>query len=312
MKIIDTHCDLLYQMFRNPKVQFEQGDGEADVSYSRLKKAGVVLQWFAIYLPDDPRYYSFEHVLACIDLFRTRIAACPQVHVVRNREDLSTSLAEGKLGVMLTLEGVEGLAANISHLRTAYDLGVRSIGITWNHANWAADGVGEPRLGGFTLRGKAFVQECDRLGIVLDVSHLSEKGFWELCELSPRPFIASHSNAYQICAHRRNLKDDQIRAIIQKKGRIGITFVPAFVRPEEPQIKDLLLHIDHICSLGGEERIGFGSDFDGMDDKIPGLEHPAHYSRLADELHKRYTNEQAERFLFGNWNSYLLQNLPEA
>lgn len=312
MSIIDTHCDLLYKMFLDRKVQFAEGNGGADVSYTRLVKAGVVLQWFAIYLPDNPAYYSFDHVLTCIDLFRTRIAACPQVEFIKSRQDFDKLLKDKrKLGAMLTLEGVEGLAANMGNLRTAYDLGVRSIGITWNHANWAADGVGEPRQGGFTVRGKQFINECDRLGIILDVSHLSEKAFWELCEQSSRPFIASHSNAYRICPHVRNLKDDQIRAIIEKNGRIGITFVPAFVRAEHPQIKDLLLHIEHICSLGGENCVGFGSDFDGTDLKIPGLENPAHYCQLVDELHKRYTTEQAERFLSGNWKTYLLKNLPE-
>lgn len=311
MKIIDTHCDLLYKMFLNRSVSFTEETEGVDVSYSRLKQSGIALQWFAIFLPPNPAYHSIEQVLTCIDLFRSRIAAHPEISLILSREDWSKALAEGKMGVMLTLEGVEGLTGNMAWLRIAYHLGVRSIGITWNPANWAADGVGEPRNGGFTTQGKKMVRECDRLDILLDVSHLSEKAFWELNDLSSRPFIATHSNSYRICPHPRNLRDDQIQLLIRKHGRIGLTFVPQFVSDSGPAISDLLKHLDHVCSLGGENIVGFGSDFDGIESKIPRLEHPGHYGNLVEELYKHYNSGQVQRFLFGNWNSFLLAQLPE-
>ncbi|MCZ4142781.1 dipeptidase, partial [Escherichia coli] len=131
---------------------------------------------------------------------------------------------------LLTLEGVDGLEGNLFYLQLCYEMGIRIVGLTWNYANWAADGVMEQRGAGLTEKGKALVGRCNEIGMLLDVSHLTEKGFWELTELSERPFIASHSNSYEVCPHVRNLKDDQIRAIVARNGRVGLTFVPWFVK----------------------------------------------------------------------------------
>src|SRR5690606_34269437 len=124
----------------------------------------------------------------------------------------------------------------------------------------------EPRGGGLTARGRELVAECNRLGIALDVSHLSERGFWELMERTQDAPIASHSNAKALCSHPRNLTDEQIHAIIKTGGRIGITFVPYFLRAGGgAAIDDVLRHLEHICSLGGAGHVAFGSDFDGID-----------------------------------------------
>lgn len=311
MRVIDSHCDLLSKMLRHPEIDFKQESIYADVSFPRLNKAGMALQFFAIYLSERSGHSPFQNVLAMIDLFHTRIAAHPGVAVVKTRSDWQTVSQSGKLGALLTLEGADGLEGSMTNLRVVYHLGVRCLGITWNYANWAADGVLEPRGGGFTNQGRQLVQECSRLGMLLDVSHLSEKGFWELTELTQKPFVASHSNAYGICPNPRNLKDDQIKAIDAMGGMVGLSFVPRFIKPSEPAIKDLLLHIDHFCALGAEERIGFGSDFDGIEHPVPGLEHSGHYDRLANELYKRYRAEEADRFLYGNWHRFLQEHLPD-
>ena len=123
----------------------------------------------------------------------------------------------------------------------------------------------EQRNGGFTERGRQLIEQCHRTGIILDVSHLSQAGFWEMAELTQGPVIASHSNAYSICPHPRNLSDEQIRALIALNGMIGITFVPWFIRSGVERVtpEDVLPHIEKICELGGEKHIMFGSDFDG-------------------------------------------------
>lgn len=311
MKIVDSHCDLLDKMVQHEEVDFRQDSLYADVSFPRLHKSGVALQCFAIFLSDKKEAATFARVLQGMDHFYRKIISHPQVVFVKSQQDLAAVTEGDKIGAMLTLEGADGLEASLVNLRTAYYMGVRMLGLTWNNANWAADGVMEPRKGGFTVKGKQLVKECDRLGVLLDVSHLSETGFWELTELSSRPFVASHSNAQAVCPHPRNLTDDQIKAITVAGGIIGITFVPWFVKASEPSIKDILLHIDHVCSLGGVRHIGFGSDFDGIDSHISGLEHPGHYTRLANELYKRYSPEEAEEFLFGNWRRYLSENLPK-
>lgn len=311
MKIIDSHCDLLLKMFLDRDINFQEEWPGVDVNFSRLRQGNIALQWFAIFLPANPAYHSFENVLTYIDLFRTKIANHPGVAMIENRNDWTQALANKKIGAILSLEGVEGLCGRMEWLRIISYLGVRSIGITWNPANWAADGVGEPRNGGFTEKGKQLIEECNRLNLMLDVSHLSEIAFWELAECSSRPFAATHSNCYAVCPHPRNLNNEQIRYLIQSGGRMGITFVPQFISEQSPTLSRLLHHIDHICSLGGERTVCFGSDFDGIDNKVPGLEHPGDYYKLVEELEKRYSNQQVHQFLFGNWHSFLLNQLPE-
>jgi membrane dipeptidase len=309
VKIIDAHCDLLDKLSQQPDLEFKQDNKLSDVSFPRLHKAGVAVQCFAVFISDRPRL-TFEQLLEGFDQFHQKIATHENVHFIKTRKDLGRASSGGKLGAILTLEGADGLEASMLYLRTAFYLGVRLLGLTWNHANWAADGVMEPRKGGLTIKGKQLVRECAKLGMILDVSHLGEKGFWELTELSSRPFVATHSNAQSVCAHPRNLTDAQIRALILCGGIVGLTFVPWFVKASEPSVKDILTHIDHICSLGGSRHIGFGSDFDGISYHIPGLEHPGHYDRLANELYKHYPSGEADDFLFGNWNRFLMENLP--
>lgn len=309
MRIIDAHCDLLDKMALHPEMEFKQDSLYADVSYPRLHRAGVGLQCFAVFISDRERI-TFERLLEGFDLFYQKIASHENVQCVRTKQDLEMAWTKGKLGALLTLEGADGLEGSMVYLRTAFYLGVRMLGLTWNQANWAADGVMEPRKGGLTVKGKQLVRECNKLGIIMDVSHLGERGFWELTELTTKPLAATHSNAQALCSHPRNLTDDQIKALIIAGGVIGLTFVPWFVKSSEPAVKDILNHIDHICSLGGARHLGFGSDFDGIGYHIPGLEHPGHYERLANEIHKRYTPAEAEGFLAGNWNRFFMDNLP--
>ncbi|WP_010269313.1 dipeptidase [Paenibacillus senegalensis] len=311
MKIIDAHCDLLYKMYLDRSISFTDNKDGVDVTFSRLIDGNIALQWFAIFLPSDPSYHHFDNVLTYIDLYRSRIVNHPQMAMIESRNDWIKALAENKIGAMLSLEGVEGLGGRLEWLRIAAYLGVRSIGITWNPANWAADGVGEPRKGGFTVQGKNLIRECNRLKLMLDVSHLCETAFWELAELSNRPFAATHSNCYSLCPHPRNLTNEQIMYLVRSQGRMGITFVPHFVSERSPDLTRLLHHIDHVCSLGGEHILCFGSDFDGIDNKLPHLEHPGQYQNLVEELEKRYTNQQVQQFLFGNWHTFLLEQLPE-
>src|SRR5690606_9299847 len=141
---------------------------------------------------------------------------------------------------------------------------------------------------------------------------LSETGFWELDELSDKPFIASHCNASQICPHPRNLSDEQISSIINREGVMGITFVPPFVDKSMPVSMDkLLLHLDHVCALGGSRNVGFGSDFDGISEWIVGLEHTGKYPMLVELLQKHYSEEDVEHFIYKNWYNFYLKHLPE-
>lgn len=309
MRIIDSHCDLLSKMLLDPSIDFKCIQPEVAVNLPRLQQVNMALQFFAIYIPEKVDGMHFEPILECIDLFYQKIAAHPKIAFIQDRDDLEQAIQAKKLGALLTLEGVDGLMGSMRNLRIAYYLGVRCMGITWNYANWAADGVLEARNGGFSAKGKKFVKECNHLGILLDVSHLAEAGFWQLMELSQAPVLASHSNTFELCPHPRNLSNEQIKAIITKKGMMGLTFVPWFVKSVNPQISDLLLHIDHVCALGGENQLGFGSDFDGIEIFMPNLEHMGQYDNLANELLKKYPAILVEKLLFGNWMSFLQRSL---
>jgi membrane dipeptidase len=309
MRIIDSHCDLLSKMLLDPLVNFNSMQSNVAVNLPRLQHVEMALQFFAIYIPEKIDGMRFEPILECIDLFYQKIAANPAMIFVRNQDDLEQVIQENKIGALLTLEGVEGLIGSLRNLRIAYYLGVRCIGITWNYANWAADGVLETRNGGFSLKGKKFVKECNHLGILLDVSHLAEAGFWQLLEMSQEPVLASHSNTFELCPHPRNLSNEQIKAIIARKGMMGLTFVPWFVKSVNPQISDILLHIDHISGLGGENHVGFGSDFDGIETFIPNLEHVGQYEHLVNELLKKYTATFVEKLLYENWMTFLKNSL---
>ncbi|MEC0231487.1 dipeptidase [Paenibacillus alba] len=313
MRIMDGHCDALTKLYVNPKLEFGREEQELDVSYPRLKQAGVKVQCFAIYLSDSIQQPTFEHILQMVDLFYRQIGRHPGMHVIQTREDWHLVEAGERIGAILTLEGLDALAGNMMYVRILQQLGVRSMGLTWNYANWAADGVMEPRKGGFTRKGKQMLKELETMGIIVDVSHLSTTAFWELIELYNKPFIASHSNAQKICPHPRNLSDEQIKAIIQCKGTIGITFVPYFVDSANltVPISALLKHIDHVCSLGGEGQLGFGSDFDGIEQWVKGLRHVGQYENIIEALCKNYRESQVEAFLYGNWRNFMLTSLPK-
>ncbi|WP_424765677.1 dipeptidase [Paenibacillus sp. sgz302251] len=313
MKIVDFHCDVLYKLLLDEELTFQSSrPGQLDVTYERLKTAETVLQTFAVYVPQSMNG-RLEPIMESLDRFHQLVLTSGDMEWVRSSGDLERCEKEGKIGALLSLEGVDGLQGQMSLLRILYQLGVRAAGLTWNHANWAADGVMEPRGGGLTAKGRQFVEECNKLGIMIDVSHLSEQSFWDVAELSIKPIIASHSNAKAICDHPRNLTDEQIIKIMAMQGMIGVTFVPWFVSSAETvTVDDVIRHIEHICKLGGEEHIMIGSDFDGIDRYVECLTHPMEVSALQEALIKRYSIKQTEQFMSGNALRFLKENLPKS
>lgn len=312
MQIWDGHCDVLAKMLERPELGFN--DPGLDANRDRLRCGGIRMQTFAIFVSDRTPKPTMDDALESIRLFQERILTAPSYVSIRSQQDVARLVADPQLtGAMLTLEGADVIEGSSAHLRALYDLGVRAVGLTWNDANWAADGVRAPRAGGLTAKGKQFVQECNESGMILDVSHLAEAGFWELCELSRRPFYASHSNAYAICPHPRNLKNDQIEALFRQGGIMGLTFVPYFLRKgRDVVIDDVLRHVEHVCGLGGERQLTFGSDFDGINEWVQGLEHAGCYPRLIEALLRRYSETQVMGFLWENARQFFSSALPAA
>lgn len=317
MNIIDTHCDVLLKLQLRKRESFEsektllqfKDAAELQANLHRLKQGNVKAQFFAVfidsYIPSDEKW---QHALEQIDLFYTEVLEKnPEMKHITNWQDLR-NLKDGEIGAILTLEGADAFGNDLTKLNHLYRLGVQSIGLTWNNSNLCADGVGEPRGGGLTMLGKEVVALNNEHGVFTDVSHLSIAGFWDVMELADYP-IASHSNARAVCDHPRNLHDDQVRALFAKGGLMNVVFAPSFIKKDAKvaTIPDLIKHIDHLCELGGEKLIGFGSDFDGISGQyVKNLENSSNYPSFINELLKKYSEDQVRGFAYKN----LLHNLP--
>ena len=186
--------------------------------------------------------------------------ACPELRVVRTRDDLDETLAGGPIGIVLHFEGCRPLRGEVEPARTFHRLGVRSAQLTWNVRNELASGIAERDPGGLTDAGRELVAELEQLGVLVDVSHLAEPGFWDVIEVARRPVVASHANSAAVWAHPRNLTDAQVRAVAATGGYVGICFFPAFIGPE-PTLRRLLDHVDHFAELVGCDHIAVGPDY---------------------------------------------------
>lgn len=306
MKVIDLHCDVLMKLY-DAKGQLAFKDAkELDTNYEKLVEGKVFAQAFAIFI--DPRINADEKFQAALDqiyyFYEEVLGKNPQMKLIKEWADLN-SLKNGEIGAILTLEGVDAIGNDLKKLTILYELGVRSIGLTWNNANLAADGVGEVRGAGLTTFGKEIVQFNNARKIFTDVSHLSESAFWDVYD-EAKYLIASHSNAKAICDHPRNLSDQQATAMFNRNSMIHVVYYPQFVKSEgNVSIDDLIRHIDHFCSLGGVGLIGLGSDFDGISDKINRLEDAAKQQNFINELLKRYSEDEVKGFAYQNFLNHL-------
>lgn len=306
MHVIDLHCDALFKLWESNGTLSFYDSPELDTNLTRLKKGKVKAQAFAIFVdPSVPQHQQFHAALAQVDYFYEEvIRKHPEMKMIKEWSDF-IELKEGEIGAFLTLEGVHVIGNEMMKLRILHNLGIRSVGLTWNSANLAADGVEEPRGGGLTAFGKEVVQFNNEQKLFTDVSHLSEQSFWDVMEIAKFP-IATHSNTKKYCDHPRNLTDEQITAMFEKGGMIHVVYYADFVKTGEPAtISDLIRHIDHLCSLGGVKKIGLGSDFDGFSTKIKGLEDASKTQNLINELLKYYREEEVRGFAYENFLNHL-------
>jgi membrane dipeptidase len=306
LKLYDAHCDVLYKLFMNPALDFANSP-ELQVNLERLEASRTKVQLFAIYVPESVHPdLKFEAALRMADLFYEKVLKPhPKIKLVKDRAEID-QLADDEIGAVLTLEGCDAIGQDLLKLRTLLRLGVRSVGLTWNYGNYVADGALEERGAGLSRFGRQVVHLLNETKTACDVSHLSEQGFWDVMEGADHVF-ASHSNCYALCRHPRNLRDEQIKALIGRDTVIGVTFVPEFLsgKKDSASISDVIRHLEHICSLGGENHVGFGSDFDGIEFTVKKLEGNEQYENLLNELQKYYTDIQVRKFLFGNMASRL-------
>ncbi|MFA9458642.1 dipeptidase [Halalkalibacter sp. AB-rgal2] len=303
--VADSHCDALLKLWEQPLRNFQHSK-EIDANYERLIQGNVKVQFFAIFVePWIKQDQKFQVVLEQVDHFYNQVLTQPRMKHIKSWQEIN-DIQPNEIGAVLTLEGVDAIGDDLNKLSILRHLGVLSVGLTWNQANLAADGIGEDRGAGITSFGKEIVHFVNENQMLTDVSHLSVAGFWDVIELAHKP-IASHSNAKRLCNHRRNLADDQIKALIKKDGYIGIVFHPLFLADNgHASISHIIEQIDYFCSLGAANHIGFGSDFDGIPSYVSGLEHSGHFYQLGEELEKKFSSSFLEKLFYKNIKHFLI------
>ena len=311
--LIDSHCDTILQwMGVDPFTGSERGGlsfGERNtagqIDIPRMNEGGVDAQIFAVYT--QPQYkegpLALKRAMQMIVVFQTEIGKYPdKVTFAKKTDDIYKAKKEGKIAAFLSLEGGEPVCGDLGVLRMMHRIGVRCITLTWNQRNMIADGAGERRTNsGLTNFGVQMIEEMNQLGMLIDVSHLSDSGFWDVIKTSKKPIIASHSNCRSLSNHPRNLADEQIEAFGKNGGIIGVVFSPGFIDrdPAKQTVDRLLDHIDYIKDIIGIEHIGIGSDFDGFPGLPKGLEDVTKMPNITKGLLKRGYSEQDVKKILG-------------
>ena len=282
MKFFDLHCDTITECYLKNKFL---KNNDLDVS---LDKADFLEEWvqvFAIWMPDELRGRDAEDYYEKV--------------LLKYNEELNDAK---NVKSILAVEGASALGGNLENIEKLYADGVKIVTITWNKENELASGCFSENDAGLTAFGKEAIKEMVKRKIVPDVSHLGEKGFFDLCETTDFPFIASHSDAERINSHPRNLKDEQIKIICQRKGLIGLNFYNRFLG-EGNSVEMLIKHAEHILSLDGEDSLALGSDFDGcsINPEIKGIEK---MQNLYHSFEKHFGKKLAEKIFFENAERY--------
>lgn len=284
MKFFDLHSDTITECFKQNKSLLEN---DLDIS---LRKGEYLEKWtqvFAIWMPDEIRGKDAEEYYGKVfSKYRKEL------------ENVKT------VTPILAVEGASVLNGNLENIEKLQKDGVRIITLTWNKDNELGSGCFSEIDNGLTSFGEEAVREMVKRKIIPDVSHLSEKSFYDLCETTDFPFIASHSDAYAVNPHVRNLKDEQIKVVVQRKGLIGLNFYNKFLG-EGDSLKMLIKHAEHILSLGGEDILAMGSDFDGcaINEELKGVDK---MGSIYSAFDKCFGTKITDKIFYENANTYLL------
>ena len=338
--IFDGHNDTLLSYFNKDRgdSSFRERTDKGHIDFPRAKEGNFAGGFFAVFSansgdledvmtmsdaelnelmqkPLPPR----EHLPALSDtmamaaiLFRIERDLAGEFKVVRNIAELKNTISAGKMAAIFHIEGAEAIDKDFNSLEVLYQAGLRSLGIVWSRPNIFAHGVpfafpNDPDIGdGLSDLGKELVKVCNELGIMIDLSHLNAKGFWDVAALSDAPLVATHSNVHAICSSPRNLLDSQLEAIKESDGMVGLNFATSFLSPDGSKSLDLKLevmirHINYLVEKLGIDRVGFGSDFDGANisnhiKDVSGL--PNLMSALSQA---GYRQEDLEKIAYKNW-----------
>jgi len=322
--VVDTHCDTLkclmptFTLPRNSQWDDRSNVGmgvRSDLGHidiPRLKEGGVDCQVFAISsVRNRTRPYALRTAMEMIDIFYRECEKHKEaITPATTHGDIMKAVKKGKVAAMLSIEGADVIEGKIGLLRIFHRLGVRMVGLVHSLRNELADGVADDRTkGGLSELGVQAVEELDRLGTLIDVSHLSDAGFWDLMDIAKGPVMASHSNSRAVCHHPRNMTDEMIEAMADRGGVMGMNFAPSFVHPTQATVQGVVDHIDHIVNLVGPDHVGLGSDFDGIPYTPVGLEDVTRMPNITAELVERGYSEEDVRKILGENHLRLIKEV---
>jgi membrane dipeptidase len=348
LPVFDGHNDLLLRLWRaDPETReamWLTGDGHGHLDLPRMRRGRFAGGFFAVYVPSSDGPLDMDALMAnppydaplpdpipLADaqavalgmvgiLFAMERAAKGAFRVCRSAEEVDACFEDGTIAAILHMEGAEAIDPGLDALHVFHAMGLRSIGPVWSRPTAFGHGVPfrfprSPDTGpGLTDAGKALVRECDALGVMIDLSHLNEKGFDDVAAISTAPLVATHSNAWDVTNSTRNLTDRQLDIIAERDGMVGLNFATGFLRPDGKRDPDIgwdpiLRHLDHLISRLGETRVGLGSDFDGA--TIPdGIGDAAGLPALQDALRSHgYDDALMERICHRNWRALLARTI---
>ncbi len=299
---VDAHCDTIVKLCGRGGELREAPCMQLDLK--RLEIFPGAVQFFAVWL--DPIYYpiAMRQTMKYIAFYHRQMEKnAESIRHVNTFADILQNKECGRHSAVLSLEGGEALEGELSALEIYHQLGVRAMTLTWNHRNTLADGAAENITGGgLTHFGREVVREMEQLNMLVDVSHLSDAGFWDVERLAQKPFIASHSNARAVCSHARNLTDDMLRALAAKGGVAGLNFYPDFLRENgDAGIDEIICHSSHMLDVMGEDHVGLGSDWDGIGTTPVDLRHTGELAALFARMEQEFGAEIAEKLREGNF-----------
>lgn len=311
---IDMHCDTLGVCLRGDTDIFELDGTMLDIK--RMAAAGQAAQFFAVFfrpegetlpsgalMPSDDEFFDLHRNL----LLDSIAAHGESLALARSAGDIERNRVLGKISAVLTLEDGRAVNGKLERIRRFYELDVRVITLTWNGENcFGSPNSRDERVmnRGLTTFGAQAVEYMNELGMLIDVSHLSDGGFWDVARMSRKPFAATHSNCRALAPHPRNLTDEMIRALAGHGGVAGLNFFPPFLTAapdeEHSRVGDMCRHVMHMLNTGGEDCIALGSDFDGIHGRLE-IGSPTDMHLLFDALGKAgLSARQLEKFAYGN------------
>ncbi len=302
MKFFDLHCDTLYRAYKEDKSICKNN---FHISYEKSKIFKKYVQCFAVWIPDEYRgANAFNLFDGCINKLKSEQEKYG-FNVVKTPNDFDLDRC-----AVITVEGGAVLGGNIKNVKYLADNNVKIMTLTWNGRCEIGDGCGVDNSQGITEFGKQVVQKMETYGIIIDISHSSEKLFYDVANIAEKPFIATHSNSYSVCPHKRNLTDSQFSEIKSRGGIVGITFCSEFLNSNKKAgFDDVLKHVEHFWELGGENTLSIGSDFDGAEvppelDSLEKVEDLYEYF-----LKKNYKESLVQKLFFENGYEFIRSNI---